>query len=68
MTQNQFLTKYKGKEFVIETSEVNETPVNIVKVNDKILEETEFQIFWTLYTESKTVYADKNTEIVKFEW
>lgn len=67
MTQNQFLEKYKNKEFIVVTVEVNETPQNFVKVDNKILEEHEADIFWILYTDSKTIYADKTTEIVKFE-
>lgn len=66
MTQNQFLKKYKGKEFYIDRVEIDETPVSMVKVDNKALPMNETDLFWTLYQESETVFSDPNLEIVKF--
>jgi hypothetical protein len=66
LTQNQFLKKYKGKEFYIDRVEIDETPVSMVKVDNKALPMNETDLFWTLYQESETVFSDPNLEIVKF--
>lgn len=66
MTQNQFIGKYRNKQLTIERVQVDEYPSSIIRVEGRILSDSETNLFWTLYMETKTIHSDPNIEVVKF--
>lgn len=66
MNENQFIKKYRGKEFIIEKVEEKDLYAYTVIVDNKVLTEEEEDLFFIFYGEMETIYESNKREIVKW--
>ncbi len=66
MGEKEFIEKYKGKQFIIESIEERGISTFIVMVNDVVLTEEEEDYFLSFYPQMTQIHGGKSIEIV--EW
>lgn len=64
MKEREFIEKYKNSKFTIEVSEIGDLSNYNVFAGDRLLNKDEEDCFWNNYMFMKTIYEDKNKEIV----
>lgn len=67
MGKEQFIKKYKGKQFIVEMAGNKNLSTHVVLVDDQVLDEEEEDLFFIFYQEMKTIYESKSIEIVKWD-
>lgn len=65
MDEKQFIKTYKDKELTLKIYEEGSIFTYLVFVDGIALNKKEEEIFWTLLPQTKILYEDKNTEILK---
>lgn len=65
MDEKRFIEKYRDKELVLKTYQVGDLSTYNVFVDDIPLEGDEEELFWILLPQTKILFEDADTEIVK---